>query len=141
VADAARFAAQPPTGPTPVRAGNAGTRLAVGLEGVAFPDYAKAYGWQPVAVRRGRIDGRLATVVFYRKGGRRIAYAIVGGAGLPRPDGAQGTVVGGVEYQTLRLNDRLAVTWRRGGHTCVLIGQAGGAELLTLASWPLSPSR
>jgi hypothetical protein len=79
--------------------------------------------------------------VFYRKGGRRIAYAIVGGAGLPRPDGAQGTVVGGVEYQTLRLNDRLAVTWRRGGHTCVLIGQAGGAELLTLASWPLSPSR
>jgi hypothetical protein len=42
----------------------------------------------------------------------------------------------GVQYQTLRIDGRLAVTWRRGGHTCVLIGDAPRAELVTLASWP-----
>ena len=41
----------------------------------------------------------------------------------------------------LRLSDLLAVTWQRGGHTCVLIGQAPRAELLRLASWPLSSPR
>jgi hypothetical protein len=47
----------------------------------------------------------------------------------------------GVEYQTLPIDDRLAVTWRRSGHTCVLIGDAKRAELITLASWPLSSRR
>ena len=31
--------------------------------------------------------------------------------------------------------------WRRGGHTCVLLGRATRRELLRLASWPLTPSR
>jgi hypothetical protein len=39
----------------------------------------------------------------------------------------------------LRVNGRRAVTWRRGGHTCVLIGKTTNAELLKLASWPLTP--
>jgi hypothetical protein len=37
----------------------------------------------------------------------------------------------------LRIDDRLAVTWRRAGHTCVLIGDAPRPELLKLASWRL----
>jgi hypothetical protein len=41
----------------------------------------------------------------------------------------------GVPFRTLRVDGRLAVTWRRNGHTCVLIGGAPGAELLDLASW------
>jgi hypothetical protein len=66
---------------------------------------------------------------------------IVGGAGLTRPADGHTAVINGVEYQTLRLNDLVAVTWRRGGHTCVLIGQASQAELLELASWPLNLPR
>jgi anti-sigma factor RsiW len=141
VADAARLATQPATEPAPPPLGNAKTKLAIGVEGVAFPDFAQAYGWRALGVRRGRVDGRNATVVFYGMDGRRVGYVIVAGAGLSRPAGAQASVIGGVEYQTLRLKDRLAVTWRRGGHTCVLIGEAPHAELLRLASWPLSLPR
>jgi hypothetical protein len=141
VADAARLALQAPTGPAPRPAGAPGTRLALGVEGVAFPDFAKAYGWRPLGVRHGRIDGRTATVVVYGKNGKRLGYAIVAGDALERPKQSQTTVVRGVEYQTLRLNDVLAVTWRRGGHTCVLLGQAPRPELLRLASWPLNPTR
>ena len=75
-----------------------------------------------------------AAIVFYGKNGRTLGYVIVGGGALPRPAGAQATVIRGVEYQTLPLNGRLGVTWRRGGHTCVLLGDAARAELLALAS-------
>lgn len=141
VADAARLATQAPTGAAPAPVGESGTRLAIAVQNVAFPDFARAYGWRALGVRRGRVDGRDATVVFYGKDGRRLGYVIVAGAGLSRPSRARATVIRRVEYQTLRLSDRLAVTWRRGGHTCVLIGDATRAELVKLASWPLSPPR
>ena len=141
VADAARLATQAPTGPAPPSAGKPGTRLAIGVEGVPFPDLARFAGWEAEGVRRGRIDGREATVVFYRRDGRRLGYVIVAGAGLDRPKETQTTSIRRVEYQTLRLDGRLAVTWRRGGHTCVLLGQATRGELLKLASWPLTPPR
>jgi hypothetical protein len=141
VADAARLAGKPPNGPAPPPLRNSSTRLALGVEGVAFPDLARFAGWHALGVRRGRVDGRNATVVFYGKDGRRIAYVIVAGSALAPPSGAQATTRGGVEYRTLRLNGRLAVTWQRGGHTCVLIGEAPRAELLKLAGWRLSPPR
>lgn len=140
VADAARLATQSPTGPPPGPAGTSKTRLAVYVQGVAFPDLAQ-YGWHPLGIRRGHVDGRDATVVFYGKNGRRLGYVIVAGAGLSRPSGAQSKNVRGVQYQMLVAKSRLAVTWRRGGHTCVLLGQATRAELLKLASWPLSSRR
>jgi len=140
VADAARLATQTPTAPAPPPVGKGQTRLPIGVEGVAFPNLAR-YGWEPLGVRRGRVDGRDATVVFYGKDGRRLGYVIVAGAGLSRPSGAQAKYIRRVEYQTPRLNGRLVVTWRRGGRTCVLLGQATRAELLKLASWSLSPPR
>jgi anti-sigma factor RsiW len=142
VADAARLGTHAPTGPAPAPAGHAGTKLAIAEAGVVFPDFASTYGWQAVGVRTDRVDGRDATVVFYGRAGKRLGYVIVAGAGLTRPSAAERTVIRGVEYQTLSANGRLAVTWRRGGHTCVLIGGASRAELVKLASWPLTqPSR
>ena len=136
IADAAGFAMQVPTGPAPPPAGTGGTKLAIAVEGVPFPDFTRFAGWKAVGVRQGRIGGREATEVVYRKGGRRLGYVIVAGAGLARP-AARATVIHRVEYQTLRVDGRLTVTWRRGGHTCVLLGQATRRELLELASWPL----
>jgi anti-sigma factor RsiW len=138
VADAARLASEPPTGPAPRPVGNGSTRLAVDVEGVAFPNLARWAGWQTLGVRRGHVDGRDATVVVYRKDGKQIAYVIVAGPGLARPSGERATARRGVEYQTLRVDGRLAVTWRRGGHTCVLIGDATRSELLELARWPVT---
>jgi anti-sigma factor RsiW len=138
VADAARLGSEPANGPAPPPVSKGSTRLAANVDGVAFPNLARWAGWHTVGVRRGRVDGRDATAVFYGKNGQRIAYVIVGGSGLSPPSGGEPTTRAGVEYQTLRLNGRLAVTWRRAGHTCVLVGTAARAELLKLASWQLT---
>jgi anti-sigma factor RsiW len=135
VAEAAQLSTRPPTAPAPGAPIGVPATLAVDVQGVAFPDLAQAYGWQAVGVRHDRLDGRAATVVYYVKDARRLAYVIVSGAGLKRPGGVPRTTAGGVEYRILRLGDRLAVSWRRSGHTCVLIGAASRSELLTLASW------
>ncbi len=138
VANAAALASEPPNGPPPPPLGSSSTKLAVDVEGVAFPNLAEWAGWETLGVRHGQVDGRDATVVYYGKGSRRLAYVIVSGSGLPRPSGEDSTFRNGVEYQTLRSGDRLAVTWRRGGHTCVLIGDATLPELVHLASWELT---
>jgi anti-sigma factor RsiW len=135
VADAARLATLPPTGPAPARLDSSQAMLSARVDGVVFPDLRRRYGWKPVGVRHGRVDGQRATVVYYAKGGKRIAYAIVSGPGLPKPSEGRATVRGGVEYRALRLEGRPAVTWRRLGHTCVLIGPAPRGELVALASW------
>jgi anti-sigma factor RsiW len=135
VADAARLAALPPSGPAPTPAAGSRAKLAVDVEGVAFPNFLHSHGWRATGVRRGRIDGRDATAVSYAKSSRRIAYVIVAGSGLDQPSDSTRSTRAGVEYRTLRIEGRPAVTWRRGGHTCVLIGQATPAELLGLAAW------
>ena len=135
VADAAGLAALPPSGPAPAHAQGSRAQLAAGVEGVRFPDFRRAYGWRAAGIRHGSIDGRDATVVYYRKGSRQIGYAIVSGSGLPPPSGVERTVRRGVEYDALRAAGNPAVTWRRVGHTCVLTGAASRAELLSLASW------
>jgi len=141
VADAARLGTQSPTAPAPPPAGTAGTRLGISVQGVAFPDFAQFAGWHATGLLYGKIDGRDAIAVFYRKDGKRIAYVIVAGSELAEPSGAQSTTRRGVGYRTLQVNGRPAVTWRRDGHTCVLIGQAPPAELVRLASWPLTLPR
>ena len=133
VAQAAQLATQPASAAAPRPTSR--TELALGVQGVSFPNLASYYGWHASGVRHGHVGNRAATVVFYSKGARRIAYVIVSGASLARPGGGRTSGVGGVEYQTLRLNDKLAVTWQRGGHTCILLGQAKSAELLALAAW------
>jgi hypothetical protein len=135
VADAAHLAFLSPSGPAPAPLDASGTKLALSVGSVSFPDFSRSFGWRAVGVRKGTIKGRGATVVYYASGDRRIAYAIVSGAALPRPSDAQATSVGGVEYQTLSLDGHLVVTWRRAGHTCVLTGSASPHEMLALASW------
>jgi anti-sigma factor RsiW len=135
VADAARLASLPPNGPAPASANGSRTELAIGVEGVAFANLLHSHGWRAVGVRRDQIDGRDATAVYYAKGMRRIAYVIVAGSGLPQPSDARSSVRDGVEYKSLRIDDRPAVTWRRAGHTCVLIGKISTEELLELAAW------
>jgi anti-sigma factor RsiW len=134
VAEAARLAEQPPSGPAPRPLGAGGTQLALDVEGVVFPDLLESYGWQAVGVRHDEIDGRDASTVYYEKDGTRIAYVIVAGSALPRPD-APGTTRNGVLLQTPEVDGQVAVTWRRLGHTCILIGPVPSDELLTLASW------
>ena len=135
VADAARLAVLPPVGSPPAALGASQTQLAADVQGLAFPDFSRSFGWQASGIRHGRVGGRSATIVYYASGGRQVAYAIVAGTPLTEPSDATTSVVSGVQFQTVSLEGRSAVTWRRGGHTCVLIGDASRAELLALASW------
>jgi anti-sigma factor RsiW len=135
VAEAAELAGRPASGPAPRPAGNGGTQLSLGVDGVVFPDLLQAFGWQAVGVRHDTLDGRRATIVFYEKDGKQIAYVIVAGSALERPSDAPASVSGGVTFQTFQTDDRIAVTWQRQGHTCVLIGELPPEELLALASW------
>jgi len=132
VAEAARLAERPPSGAAPSAASQ--TQLNVAIDGAVFPNL-QALGWRAVGTRRDEIGGRDALVVYYAKGSNRIGYAIVGGSALTRPDGAAPTTRGGVLYQALQIGGKPVVTWRRAGHTCVLIGAAARDELLTLAAY------
>ena len=134
VADAAQLALRPPDGPPPAAVAGTPT-LAASVGGVSFPDLQASYGWRPVGVRRGQVGGRSTTVVYYQKGGQRIGYAIVDGPALTRPESGASTTRSGVEFRTLALQGQQVVTWRNGGHTCVMIGPVPAGELVTLASW------
>jgi anti-sigma factor RsiW len=135
VAEAAELAQQPAGGPAPSPVGPGGTQLDLEVEGVVFPDFLESYGWKAVGVRQDEIGGRDATTVSYEKDGKQIAYMIMAGSELDRPSGVPTTQRNGVQLQTLEVNGRPAVTWRRLGHTCILIGPVPSDELLTLASW------
>jgi anti-sigma factor RsiW len=135
VADAARLATQPPSGPAPQRLDDSRAKLAARVDGVVFPDLTRAYGWRQVGIRKGEVNGRAATVVYYEKGGKRIGYAILAGSAVPSPSGAQSVTRRGVPYQSLEVDGNPTVTWKRLGHTCVLTGAVSRSELLTLASW------
>ena len=135
VADAARLALQPPNGPAPGRLDHSQAKLNARVDGVVFPDFARAYGWHAVGVRRDQVAGRDAKVVYYKKGGERIGYAITAGSALPQPSGAKTVKRWGVPFKKLSVDGNPAVTWERLGHTCVLTGASSPSELVKLASW------
>jgi anti-sigma factor RsiW len=135
VADAAGLARNAPSQPAPgVVPGT--PLLRENVDGVSFPDYAAKFGWKPVGAREDSAAGRATQTVYYMKGTRTIAYTIVSGPALDPPPDAQSTKRGAVEYRTFRAGGRIAVTWEREGHTCVLSStSARPAELVTLGDW------
>ena len=134
VADAARLALQPPTGPAPARLNHSKAKLDARVDGVVFPDFSRTYGWRAVGVRKEPVDGRDAKVVYYKRAGERIGYVITSGSALPQPSGAKTVERRGVPYRTLSVDGKPAVTWERLGQTCVITG-ASSSELVKLASW------
>jgi anti-sigma factor RsiW len=136
VADAAAFAEKPASAPAPAVVPGTPQLLDAKVGDVPFPNYAKKFGWKAVGARRDHKSGRDILTVFYRKDGRTIAYSIVSGTALDIPSSAHPSTRTGVEYRTFRHNGRTVVTWRRGGHTCVLSAPTvPPAELVSLADW------
>jgi hypothetical protein len=137
VQDAAAFAGKPPQASAP--AGD-GQRLPLEQDGVAFPDWAAKFGWKATGKRTGEVDGRDATTVYYEKGGKTLAYTIVGGDALDAPGDARTITVAGTPVHVFRTDaGKPAVTWERDGQTCVMTG-AGvpDAKLAELAGWQVN---
>ena len=135
VGDAAQLAQRGPAqGPPAPDPSAPGLRLAQRVGVLYFPNWRRL-GWQATGERADRIGGWTATTVFYRHGAITIAYTILTAPALHRP-AASPHMLDGIEFDSLHLDRRLVLTWRRDGHTCVLSGRnASTAELLALAAW------
>ena len=121
--------APPPGGAIP------GATLNRDVQEVYFPDWHYRFGWAAAGQRVDRLGGRTAVTVYYDWHGRRIAYTIIDAPALRLPI-ATATWVNGTRLQTFTMGDRLVITWRRAGHTCVLSGAGVSArELWRLAAW------
>jgi hypothetical protein len=141
--------AGPPAGPSVARAAGLGVLapqsgapapdrpglLVARRDGVPFPDWRRAFGWDAAGRRVDRLYGRGATTVFYAKGARSLAYTIVGGPALAEPAG-RGVQRDGTALRVLALHGRDVVTWRRRGRTCILVARGVPRQvLIELAAW------
>jgi hypothetical protein len=114
-----------------------GARLSASVEGLAFPDWRRRFGWTTTGRRTDRVGDRAVTTVFYRYSShRRIGYAIVAGSPL-RPAAGHDVIRGGARYRVVTRAGRTTVTWTQARHTCVIDAPAtvGAAELVGLAAW------
>ena len=134
---AAKLATAPPTGSAP--AGDPSARVVqAAVGGVQFPNYAYRWpSWKAVGARRDHLAGRDAVSVTYRGPAGDVGYTIVDGAPLPEPSGARHISAGGLRLAVVHRGTTTFVTWRRGGHTCVLAGRGPGIErqLVRFATW------
>jgi anti-sigma factor RsiW len=102
---------------------------------VRFPSYEETAGWRATGARRDSLNGRTVITVFYdAPSGRRAGYSIVSGNMLADPDGPSLTTHG-IRYTFARVGSARLITWRRGGHTCVIAGRSlSDRTLLALAT-------
>ncbi len=103
----------------------------VSAAGIAYPGWSAQFGWRALGVRRDRLDGRMATTVFYGSGSRGIAYTIVSGAPLAPGAVSRSSTWEGTRLKTLSAGGRVIVSWVQDGHSCVL--SAIGTPTSTLA--------
>jgi hypothetical protein len=115
--------------------------LAIAVDGLAYP-YWGQQGWQTAGARTDTMDGRRVTTVFYARPARKhtlIGYSIVAGRTLAIPTGGRTITWHGVRYEVLPASNSTVMTWRRDGHTCILVGSGVSAHsMLTLAGWQAS---
>jgi hypothetical protein len=126
---------RPATAPAPAQDPQDPTALAADVEGVAFPYWEDRFGWRSTGARTDSVDGRTVRTVFYARGHQWIGYAIASGS-APRVSGGIARTRGGTVYRFLAEDGSRVVTWRRGGHLCVVSGHGvSDATLMALASW------
>jgi hypothetical protein len=138
VAQAAQFAVLGPAAPAPAVDSAHPGLLKRSVGGVQYPSWQDEFPWKASGVRTDKIKGRNSVTVFYdNPAGDRIGYTIVDGKALGEPSGQKTLDQGAEHYIVLRGGNRTIVTWRRGGHTCILSGpsKVPTDRLLALASW------
>jgi hypothetical protein len=133
VAQAAQLAHRPPQFPAP---GVTDGRLALAVDGVAFPNWSYRFRWNAVGRRTDVVAGRRIVTVFYARRHWRLGYAIVAGGRLAPPVAAGRAQVSRTLLRHFYAAGANVVTWVRGGHTCVLTGRGVSTGLmLRLAAW------
>lgn len=139
---AATVALRPATLPAPAQSATMHGELVRSADGIAYPYWQDSLGWRASGARVDHLGGRAITTVFYKPhhappaGSGRIGYAIVAGRALPIPHGGSQVSKKGIDFHVLAFQGATIVTWRRAGHTCILVGRdVRAATLIHLASW------
>ncbi len=125
IAEAAALAARGAVSPIASPATSGPGLLAEHVGGLHFPA-SLGLGLHATAKRTDRLDGRQVVTVYYSGRGVHLAYAIVATPVLPKPSRATRWPGG---YYELRSGGRAVLTWRSGGHTCVISGAAADVWL------------
>ncbi|HEY7960342.1 MAG TPA: hypothetical protein VID29_00335 [Solirubrobacteraceae bacterium] len=116
--------------------------LAISAAGIPYPYWKERFGWRSTGARSDRLGAHTVTTVFYAdSAGRRIGYSIVDGRPLAVPAGFVSWRHGRLEAfdRAHAVAGATVVTWRRAGHTCILVGSGVSAKtLLTLADWQVA---
>lgn len=156
VLQAASLGLRPATLPAPGISSRDAALLDRSAAGIAFPNWGPRLGWRASGARSDRLAGRTVATVFYRPAaasgadsqatsanpgattdaaGYRVGYAIVAGHALPLPGGATQTSHG-IAFHVLTADGANVLTWRRAGHTCILVARdVSSATLIRLATW------
>ena len=137
VSQAAGLALRGPSSPAPAAdPSDPRMKLAEQVQDLYFPNWSETLGWRPAGERSDRLGGHPAVTVYYQRRGMSVAYTIIGAPALAQP-AAPVTHLGRFALRALSLGSRTVVTWRRGGHTCVLSASAVPTRMLDqLANWP-----
>ncbi|TMK97969.1 MAG: hypothetical protein E6G34_09850 [Actinobacteria bacterium] len=121
---------RPATAAAPRESKSNRDELAASVQGVSFPYWAERVGWRSVGARSDRLDGRAVRTVFYSNDrGARIGYAIFAGS-PPRVSGGVTRLHRGLHFRLLNRDGVAVVSWRRGGHLCVMSGIGISAQAL-----------
>jgi hypothetical protein len=136
VSQAAALASRGAVAPAPLSDPSHPAKLTQDVQEVYFPNWSDYFHYRPVGMRIDRFDGRKAVTVYYDYDHRQqIAYTIVAVPALAGP-GTPIRMVNGTALQAFKVGNRMVVTWRRAGHTCVLSGAGvSWRELSKLAAW------
>lgn len=135
VASAATLAFRAPLHPAGAESASSETLRWPLAGGLAFPDWAREYGFKAAGTRTDRLGGRVATTVYYNRGTQQIAYTIVSGGPLSAGAAMSESMRSGTRLWSFNQSGRAVVTWLRQGHTCVLSGnRALLSELQQLAA-------
>jgi hypothetical protein len=134
VHQAAQLALSSATAPAPPRDATRPDLLSTGVDGIPFPAYVSSPGWRATGSRTQVVHRRKIVTIYYRApDGTRVGYSIVPGRYLS-PQSNSSIVRGGTRYWFGRVGRGRYVTWRRGGHTCVIAGRTvPNSTLLRLA--------
>jgi len=134
VAQAAPVALRAPTAGAPAtRPG--GSELVAEAGGIEYPTWSWL-GWHATGQRTDTIGGHAARTVFYGDGsGAQVGYTIIDGRPLP-VSGGRVVAARGRHVRLLEVGGAYVVTWRHGGHTCIVAGRGvAPGRLAALASY------
>lgn len=133
VAAATAAGLRPATDPAPALKGHF---IDARVGSVQFPNYSYGLSYRAVGARDDTIAEHKAVTVFYSAGNDRVGYTVLDGKPLPVPSSARPVSFADFDAYAFSKDGARVVTWRRDGHTCVLVSRTADQDtMLQMAAY------